>query len=108
VDWDSILIIEVYVDWDSILIIEVYVDDIIFGSDDDRMSKKFAKDMQNEFEMSLLLILWSLREVFTPTCEPDENRRLQEARETLMKTQDCSFPSWCALQLQLVRRFGGG
>jgi hypothetical protein len=36
------------------LLIEVYVDDIIFGSDDDRMSQKFAKDMQNEFEMSLL------------------------------------------------------
>jgi hypothetical protein len=36
------------------LIIEVYVDDIIFGSDDDRMSQKFSKDMQNEFEMSLL------------------------------------------------------
>ena len=29
-------------------------DDIIFGSDDDRLSQKFAKDMQNEFEMSLL------------------------------------------------------
>jgi hypothetical protein len=39
---------------DSILLIEVYVDDIIFGSDDDRLSHKFAKDMQNEFEMSLL------------------------------------------------------
>jgi hypothetical protein len=36
------------------LLIEVYVDDIIFGSDDDRMSQKFAKDMQDEFEMSLL------------------------------------------------------
>jgi hypothetical protein len=30
------------------------VDDIIFGSDDDRMIKKFSKDMQNEFEMSIL------------------------------------------------------
>jgi hypothetical protein len=30
---------------DSILLIEVYVDDIIFGSDDDRLSHKFAKDM---------------------------------------------------------------
>jgi hypothetical protein len=30
------------------------VDDIIFGSDDDMMSKKFSQDMQNEFEMSLL------------------------------------------------------
>jgi hypothetical protein len=39
---------------DSILLIEVYVDDIIFCSDDDRLRKKFAKDMQNEFEMSLL------------------------------------------------------
>jgi hypothetical protein len=39
---------------DGILLIEVYVDDIIFGSTDDRLSQKFAKDMQNEFEMSLL------------------------------------------------------
>ena len=38
----------------SILLIEVYVNDIIFGSDDDRLSQKFAKDMHNEFEMSLL------------------------------------------------------
>jgi hypothetical protein len=36
------------------MLIEVYVDDIIFGSDDDRMSRKFSKDMQNEFEMPLL------------------------------------------------------
>jgi hypothetical protein len=42
------------VNQDSILLIEVYVDDIIFGSDDDRMSQKFSKDMHNEFEMSLL------------------------------------------------------
>jgi hypothetical protein len=33
----------------DILLIEVYIDDIIFGSDDDRLSQKFAKDMQNEF-----------------------------------------------------------
>jgi hypothetical protein len=46
--------IYIKVDQDNILIIEVYVDDIIFGSDDDRLSKKFSKDMQNEFEMSLL------------------------------------------------------
>jgi hypothetical protein len=39
---------------DGILLIEVYVDDIIFGSTDDWLSQKFAKDMQNEFEMSLL------------------------------------------------------
>ena len=36
------------------IIIEVYVDDIIFGSDDDKMSQKFSKDMQSEFEMYLL------------------------------------------------------
>jgi hypothetical protein len=29
----------------NILLIDVYVDDIIFGSDDDRLSQKFAKDM---------------------------------------------------------------
>ena len=38
----------------NILLIEVYVDDIIFGTTDDRLSQKFAKDMENEFEMSLL------------------------------------------------------
>jgi hypothetical protein len=38
----------------NILLIEVFVDDIIFGSDEDRLSQKFTKDMQNEFEMSLL------------------------------------------------------
>lgn len=42
------------VDQDSIIIIEVYADGIIFGSDDDRLSQKFAKDVQKEFEMSLL------------------------------------------------------
>ena len=31
---------------DSILLIEVYFDDIILGSDDDRLSQKFAKDME--------------------------------------------------------------
>jgi hypothetical protein len=46
--------IYVNIDGNNILIIEVYVDDIIFGSDDDRMSKRFSQDMQNEFEMSLL------------------------------------------------------
>jgi hypothetical protein len=39
---------------DNILIIEIYVNDIIFGSNDNRMSQKFSKDMNNEFEMSLL------------------------------------------------------
>ena len=38
----------------SLIIIEVYVDDIIFGSDNDRLSTKFAESMQQEFEMSML------------------------------------------------------
>jgi hypothetical protein len=42
------------IDMNIIFIIELYVDDIIFGSDDESMSKKFSRDMQNEFEMSLL------------------------------------------------------
>ena len=36
------------------IIVEVYVDDIIFGSDNEKMSKEFAKLMQQEFEMSML------------------------------------------------------
>ena len=36
------------------IILEVYVDDIVFGSNDEKMSQQFSQDMQNEFEMSLL------------------------------------------------------
>jgi hypothetical protein len=46
--------IYIKVNQDSIMLIEVYVDDIIFGSDDDKMSQKFSKDMYNEFNMSVL------------------------------------------------------
>jgi hypothetical protein len=35
------------------IIVEVYVDDIIFGSDDEKMSKDIARRMQQEFEMLL-------------------------------------------------------
>lgn len=38
----------------DMIIIEVYVDDIILGSDDDKIGQKFAKDMHQEFEMSML------------------------------------------------------
>jgi hypothetical protein len=38
----------------SILLIKIYIDDIVFGSANDMLRQKFAKDMQNEFEMSLL------------------------------------------------------
>jgi hypothetical protein len=46
--------LDIKVSQGNILLIEVYVDDIIFGSDDDRLSQEFSKDMKNEFEMSLL------------------------------------------------------
>ena len=36
------------------IIVEVYVDDIIFGSDDEKMSNNFPSNIQQEFEMSLL------------------------------------------------------
>ena len=36
------------------IIIEVYVDDIIFGSDNERLSRNFSNVMQKEFEMSML------------------------------------------------------
>lgn len=35
----------VKVEHDSLTIIEVYVDDIIFGNDDEKLSKKFASNM---------------------------------------------------------------
>jgi hypothetical protein len=39
---------------EKLLIVVVYVDDIIFGSNEESMSQKFASDMQQEFEISLL------------------------------------------------------
>eukprot|EP00253_Pinus_taeda_P020162 PITA_20162 len=44
----------IQIDKDNFTIIEVYVDDIIFGSNDDRLSNNFATNMQSEFQMSLL------------------------------------------------------
>ena len=39
---------------DKLLIVVVDVDDIIFGSNEESMSQKFASVMQQGFEMSLL------------------------------------------------------
>eukprot|EP00253_Pinus_taeda_P014114 PITA_14114 len=39
---------------DELLILVVYVDDIIFGSNEEAMSKNFALVMQKEFEMPLI------------------------------------------------------
>ena len=38
----------------DILLVQVYVDDIIFGSTNDNLCKRFAKLMQRKFEMSLM------------------------------------------------------
>jgi len=37
-----------------LIIVEVFDDDTIFGSDKDKLSKKFSESMQKEFEMSML------------------------------------------------------
>jgi hypothetical protein len=39
---------------EDFLIIVAYVDDIIFGSNVDRMNQKFAEEMQKQYEMSML------------------------------------------------------
>ncbi|XP_057818174.2 uncharacterized mitochondrial protein AtMg00810-like [Cryptomeria japonica] len=44
----------VKVEGNDILVVEVYVDDIIFGCNNDSVSKKFSKIMESEFEMSML------------------------------------------------------
>ena len=36
----------------DILIIQIYADDIIFGSSNEELCQIFAKNMQDEFEMS--------------------------------------------------------
>ena len=38
----------------NILLVQIYVDDIIFGSTDENMCKKFSKIMSTEYEMSLM------------------------------------------------------
>ena len=44
--WGSVdIILYIKMDKGSMIIIEVYVDDIIFGSNDDRLSQQFAKYM---------------------------------------------------------------
>ncbi|GKE37764.1 retrovirus-related pol polyprotein from transposon TNT 1-94 [Tanacetum coccineum] len=39
---------------DDILLVQIYVDDIIFGSSNPKISKKFEKLMHNKFEMSMM------------------------------------------------------
>ncbi|GJW35825.1 retrovirus-related pol polyprotein from transposon TNT 1-94 [Tanacetum coccineum] len=39
---------------EDILLVQIYVDDIIFGSTNPKLSKRFAKLMHNKFEMSMM------------------------------------------------------
>jgi hypothetical protein len=39
---------------DNLILVQVYVDDIIFGSTNDELCKRFAKLMQNKYEMSMM------------------------------------------------------
>ena len=39
---------------DDITLVQVYVDDIIFGSINDLLCKRFAKFMQSKYEMSMM------------------------------------------------------
>ena len=36
------------------LILQIYIDDMIFGTTNENICKKFAKSMQGEFEMSMM------------------------------------------------------
>ena len=38
----------------SMLLVKIYVDDIIFGSTDEKLCKRFAKLMQSKYEMSMM------------------------------------------------------
>nr|GEX24039.1 hypothetical protein [Tanacetum cinerariifolium] len=40
--------------WGDILLVQIYVDDIIFGSTNPNLSKRFEKLMHNKFEMSMM------------------------------------------------------
>lgn len=41
-------------DKDNLTVVAVYMDDIVFGSNDDQLSKNFATNMKSEFNISLL------------------------------------------------------
>nr|GFA35202.1 hypothetical protein [Tanacetum cinerariifolium] len=40
--------------WGDILLVQIYVDDVIFGSTNPNLSKRFEKLMHNKFEMSMM------------------------------------------------------
>ncbi|GJX78289.1 retrovirus-related pol polyprotein from transposon TNT 1-94 [Tanacetum coccineum] len=40
--------------WEDILLVQIYVDDIIFGSTNPKLSKRFGKLMHSKFDMSMM------------------------------------------------------
>ena len=38
----------------SSILVQIYVDDIIFGSNDENLCKKFAKLMKSKYEMNMM------------------------------------------------------
>ncbi|WRX18656.1 zinc finger protein [Theobroma cacao] len=49
---DTTLFIKKYLN--DLIIVQIYVDDIIFGATNEALCKNFAKEMQGEFEMSMM------------------------------------------------------
>ena len=39
---------------DAFILVQIYVDDIIFGSTDEKLCKKFANLMKSQYEMSMM------------------------------------------------------
>ncbi|EOY03359.1 Uncharacterized protein TCM_018342 [Theobroma cacao] len=49
---DTTLFIKRYLN--DLIVVQIYVDDIVFGATNEALWKKFAKEMQGEFEMSMI------------------------------------------------------
>ncbi|WRX14093.1 Integrase [Theobroma cacao] len=49
---DTTLFIKRYLN--DLIVVQIYVDDIVFGATNEALCKNFAKEMQDEFEMSML------------------------------------------------------
>ena len=49
---DTTLFIKRYLN--DLIIVQIYVDDIVFGAINEALCKNFAKEMQGEFEMSMM------------------------------------------------------
>ena len=86
--------------YDNMLVAQIYVDDIIFGATNQSLCEHFAKEMQSEFEMSImgeltfflgLQVKQSKDEIFINQAKYIKNMlkkfRIQEVREVRMCTK---------------------